>query len=126
MDKKELTKLIAKGENFHVEFKESYSSDVSREICAFANASGGKIFLGVADKNEIKGIEITNRLKSQIHDLAGNFNPPLDVSIVEVENVMIIDVPGGKNKPYSVKGNFYLRKGTNSIQMSTNELRNFF
>ena len=38
MDKEELIKLIAKGENFHTEFKESYSSDVAKEICAFANA----------------------------------------------------------------------------------------
>lgn len=126
MDKEELMKLIAKGENSHTEFKESYSSDVAKEICAFANADGGKVLLGVTDKNEIKGIEITNRLKSQIHDLVSNFDPPLDVSITEAESVLIIEVPDGKNKPYSVKGNFYLRKGTNSPQMNTDEIREFF
>ncbi len=126
MDIEELKKLVAKGEGFHTEFKESYSSEVGKEICAFANAGGGRILLGVNDKNEIKGIEITNRLKSQIHDLVRNFDPKLDVSIVEAGNVLIIEVPDGKNKPYSAKGNFYLRKGTNSPQLNRDEIRAFF
>src|SRR3989338_7612155 len=92
MDKKELDFLLKEGEGFNLEFKESDSSDLGKEICAFANATGGKILLGVSDKREIKGINITNRLKSQIVDIARNFNPKLEILIEEKGGVLVINV----------------------------------
>lgn len=126
MNREELDFLISQGEGYNLEFKESYSDSIAREICAFANANGGKIILGVTDKKEIKGIEITNRLKSQIHDLARNFDPKLEVEIEELNNILIINIPDGADKPYSVNGKFYLRHGTNSQQLSREEIREFF
>lgn len=41
--------LTALGEGFTTEFKQSLPSDLSREICAFANATGGIILIGVDD-----------------------------------------------------------------------------
>ena len=76
MDKKEFLMLLAQGEGYNVEFKESISESFGKEVCAFANSNGGKIFLGVNDKGELKGIEITNRLKSQIQDIARNESDP--------------------------------------------------
>jgi len=118
--------LLKEGEGFNLEFKESDSSDVAKEICAFANATGGKILLGVSDKGEIKGINITNRLKSQMVDIARNFNPKLIISLEEVGNVLIINVPEGKSKPYSVNGKFFMRYGPNSQQLERDEIREFF
>ena len=126
MNKKEILSLIKNGEGHNLEFKESFSSEIYKEICAFANANGGRILLGVTDKNQIKCIEITTRLKSQIHDLVRNFDPKIEVSTEEVDNILIIKVPEGKNKPYSVNGRFYLRQGTNSQQLSRDEIREFF
>ena len=54
IDEKKALELIALGEGQHVEFKESVPSKVrelSEEVCAFANAEGGFLFLGVTDKN---------------------------------------------------------------------------
>ena len=126
MNKKEILSLIKTGEGHNLEFKESFSSEIYKEICSFANANGGRILLGVTDKNKIKCIEITNRLKSQIHDLVRNFDPKIEVSIKEVDRILVINVPEGKNKPYSVNGRFYLRQGTNSQQLSRDEIRDFF
>jgi len=66
MDKKELKFLISQDEGYNLEFKESISESIGRDICAFSNASGGKILVGVSDIGEVKGIKITNRTKSQI------------------------------------------------------------
>ncbi len=55
MNAQELHTLIAQGEGFTSEFKRSMPSDLGREMCAFANASGGVILLGVTDKGEIVG-----------------------------------------------------------------------
>ncbi len=49
MTKTELNKLIALDEGLSLEFKRSVSH-LGREICAFANTSGGRILVGVSDE----------------------------------------------------------------------------
>jgi len=56
MSKKELEIILKEGEGYKIEFKESISG-LDRELAAFANASGGKIVLGVTDDGKIKGIK---------------------------------------------------------------------
>ncbi|HQO10599.1 MAG TPA: ATP-binding protein [Clostridiales bacterium] len=57
---------LQNGESYLVEFKEDVNSSLSREITAFANASGGKIYIGITDSGEVKGVKVTNKLKSQL------------------------------------------------------------
>jgi len=93
-----------------------------KEIVAFANASGGRIFLGVDDNNKVLGIKITNRLKSQIYDLAKNCDPTIHVSLEQIDNVLVISIDEGENKPYSCSSGFYMRMGPNSQKMMRNEV----
>ena len=44
MDIEDLRFMIAQGEGYQLEFKESLSDSIGKEICAFANSKGGKIF----------------------------------------------------------------------------------
>jgi len=53
MNLKELKSLIDQGEGYNLEFKESFSDTIAKDICAFANALGGKILLGITDDKEI-------------------------------------------------------------------------
>ena len=66
MTKEELKIIIEEGEGYRIEFKERVS-DLDREMVAFANASGGRIFLGISDEGMVKGnviVEIfENRLR---------------------------------------------------------------
>ncbi len=57
-----LSDLLATGEGARTEFKRAMPSDLGREICAFANATGGVILLGVSDAGEVVGIGGHNRL----------------------------------------------------------------
>jgi predicted HTH transcriptional regulator len=41
--------LLHEGEGSMLEYKESFSSSLARELVAFANSAGGKILLGVHD-----------------------------------------------------------------------------
>jgi len=84
-----------------------------KEIVAFANSDGGRIFLGMDDKGKIKGINITNKLKSQIQDIARNCDPSIKISLEEFENILIINIEEGKDKPYKCSSGFYLRQGAN-------------
>ena len=62
MKKKELKELIEQGEGYFVEFKEQIGVSLDKEMVAFANASGGKIVIGVADSGKIIGSGI-NRMR---------------------------------------------------------------
>ena len=74
MKREELALLLQEGETHKIELKESING-IDREIVAFANASGGKILIGVKDDGTIRGVKITNRLKAQIQDIAKNCDP---------------------------------------------------
>ena len=125
-DPNTIKSLISQGEGYNLEFKESFSNGIAREICAFANADGGKVLLGVSDGGEIKGVTISNDLMSRIHDISRNMDPSLKVEISRIGNVLIVEVPRGTDKPYSVNGKFYVRDGANSQQLKRDEIRRFF
>lgn len=95
-------------------------------MCAFANANGGRILIGISDDNRIKGIKITNALKSSIQDTARNIDPGLEVALESCDDILIIHVPEGEEKPYSANGKFYLRIGANTQQLKRDEIRKFF
>ena len=122
MNQKEMDFILQEGEGQFIEFKESLDKTFAKEVAAFANASGGKIFLGVGDDNKIKGINITNRLKSQIQDIANKCDPSIVINLNSFDNVLIIGVKEGQNKPYSCKDGFYMRIGPNSQKMKRNEI----
>ena len=110
------------GEGQFIEFKETIDKNIQREIVAFANASGGIIYIGITDEGIIKGITITNRLKSQLQDMAYNCDPTIVVSLTEIANVLILEVKEGNNKPYSCSSGFFMRMGANSQKMRRDEI----
>lgn len=125
MKKEELYQVLQEGEGQFVEFKEKVEDSLTKEIVAFANASGGKIFLGVDDTGNIKGITITNKLKSQIMDLGRNCDPGITLNIERFDNILIINVPEGNNKPYQSGRGFYLRLGANSQKLKRDQILEF-
>ncbi len=118
--------LTALGEGFTTEFKRSMSSNLGREICAFANATGGVILIGVADGGEIVGVANHNKLKSQVQSIARSADPPIAVETDSVNGVLCITIPEQHGKPYAFGGKYYIREGASSQQMSRDEIREFF
>jgi len=126
MNKKELNFILQQGEGIEIEFKEAFDKSISKEIVAFANTQGGKIFLGISDKSKIKGIDITNVLKSQIQNLANHCDPQINIKLETFRNILIVNVLEGKDKPYKCSFGFYLRQGASSQKMTREEIRDFF
>jgi len=77
MKDNELKFVLSEGEGQYIEFKEKLDKSLAKEVVSFANASGGRIYLGITDTAKVKGIEINNKLKSQIQDLARNCDPSI-------------------------------------------------
>ncbi len=89
LTKEELEFYISQGEGYNTEFKESQSTTIGKEMSAFANASGGKIFIGITDSGARKEIKITNKLKSEIQDIGRNLDPKMTVQIQEVDEYLL-------------------------------------
>ena len=62
MDDKDFELILKTGESFFVEFKEDVDKNLAKETVAFSNSQGGRIFIGVTDSGEIKGIKVTNKI----------------------------------------------------------------
>ena len=47
----ELEKLIGPGESVNLEFKSSFNNELIETMVAFANTNGGKVVVGINQKN---------------------------------------------------------------------------
>ena len=121
-----LQELLQLGESYHQEFKETIDKSLVREICAFANASGGKIFIGVSDDGVIKGVNFDNNTRSRLQDSINHIEPQLTVSIDYQQSVIIITIPESKSKPHACSEGFFLRIGPNSQKLTRNQIIEFF
>jgi ATP-dependent DNA helicase RecG len=118
--------ILSEGESYTVEFKENPDKELPTEVCAFANASGGKVYIGVHDKGYIVGTDTSNAARSRIQDTVNKIEPRLNVSIDVIENVVVLTVPEGTHKPYSCPTGFYLRSGPNSQKLDRDSIVEFF
>jgi ATP-dependent DNA helicase RecG len=125
MKKEELNLILKEGEGYKIEFKENING-LEKEIVAFANASGGRILVGVTDYGLPKGISISNKLKSQIQDIANNCKPKPFILLEVIGNILVINVREGTDKPYECSSGFFKRMGPNSQKMTRNEIIEIF
>ncbi len=125
MNEQELQLILEEGEGQEIEFKESLAN-LDKELVAFANSCGGRIFVGITDSREIKGARISNRLKSQVQDAASNCDPQVDIELESFRDILIINVKEGDDKPYKCGSGFYTRAGPNAQKLSRNEIIEFF
>lgn len=125
MTQHELDTIIQSGEGYKTEFKRNVNTDLSKELVAFANASGGRIFIGIEDNGTVSGVTIDNSLKSKVAMMAHECDPAVEVELEAFYNVLILNVPEGKDKPYRCTNGFYIRNGASSIKLGTQEIIGF-
>lgn len=119
---KEVPSLLREGEGQKVEFKESPTS-FAPEMVAFANAGGGHLYIGITDQGKICPIPLTNKLRSQINDTARNCDPPIHVRVSQMtEEIIHVEIPEGKDKPYKCREGFFLRIGPNTQKLKRDEI----
>ncbi len=58
MTKEEFNLLLSEGEGYRFEFNENLSR-LDREFVAFANASGGRVILGIKDSGAVDGVSMS-------------------------------------------------------------------
>ena len=118
---KELALMLEEGEGYRLEFKANVNADLPKELVALANASGGRILIGVNDHNQIVGTDLSNKALAHIEDMAAACDPPVSIQLEKVpkHSLIVIHVPESANRPHRCNKGFYLRNGTISQKMST-------
>ena len=122
----DLDVILAEGESYTVEFKASADKSLPTEICAFANASGGRVFIGVSDNGKVVGTNTSNAARSKVQDSINQIEPRIVADIAVHNRIIVVTVPEGKNKPYACSKGFYLRSGPNSQKLERNSILEFF
>jgi ATP-dependent DNA helicase RecG len=134
MKKEEINLLIKQGEGYNLELKKSLpskASELAEEICAFANAAGGVLLIGIDDEGVIRGINLDNNHRSRIQNILNCIEPKIELTIEEIsvdnKTVLCLHCPSGNEKPYTVSGSIIVRNGPNSEKItSVQRMRDFF
>lgn len=101
-------------ENQNIEYKESWRDEYLKWICGFANAHGGKIYIGKNDVGEIVGLKDSKKLLEDIpnktKDILGIL---VDVNLHQTEKGDFIEI-SVEAYPYPVnyKGQYHYRCGS--------------
>ncbi|MDR2234088.1 MAG: putative DNA binding domain-containing protein [Tannerella sp.] len=135
MTSQDLLSLISQGETTTVQFKvrteDGYKTGV--EMVAFSNSQGGRLIVGVNDKNgslsglSFEELQATNALLSNA--ASENVKPSIVISTQTVDiggqHIIVATIPQGKDKPYKDnKGIIWVKNGSDKRKVFSNsELR---
>lgn len=115
-------------ESIHLELKKEYVKDILKTVIAFANTSGGKIYIGIDDDGKVLGVQ---RLDPDILKLSNSIRDSIkpDITLfasilvekIDGKDVIVVDVQKGASSPYYLtdKGirpsGVYVRQGASSV-----------
>ena len=114
-------------ESQNIEFKESWNDKYLEWICGFANAQGGKIFLGVNDTHEVVGIQDSKRLMEDIpNKIVTHLGIVADVNLYKVDDLDYIEIQVEPNSvPISYRGHYHYRSGSTKQELKGVALQEF-
>lgn len=114
-------------ENQNIEYKESWRDEYLKWVCGFANAQGGKLYIGIDDSGAICGVDNAHRLSEDIpNKIVALLGVVADVNILNREGKDYIEiVVAPSNVPISYKGKYYYRSGSTMQELNGAALQNF-
>lgn len=123
-------------ESMNVELKEILTSELKKEVVAFANTCDGTIYIGVNDKGEVIGVKNSDDVIERAGASIRNAIKPdvsmyvkLNVEQIENKNIVAIRVQRGVSRPYYIaeKGlkpsGVYIRQENSSVPASEDCIR---
>ena len=124
MTSEELLRIIKEGEGQSVEFKGSFSPDVGRTICAFANTNEGTVLLGVSDDGRVRGVSegAEGKVAGIAHSCKPSIYPKIDKVVHEGKLVLVVRVPHSEGTLHSFRNVVYKRIGASDMPLSAEEV----
>ena len=113
-------------ENQNTEYKQSWRDEYLKWICGFANAHGGKIFIGINDNNLVTGLEDYKKLMDDIPNKAVNhLGLVIDVNLHKKKNKHYIEIIiPVSSVPISYHGVYHYRSGSTKQELKGIALQN--
>ena len=129
MDEYTLRQELLNGEDTTHQFKRQLPdrNDLQKEIAAFLNTRGGKMFIGVEDDGSISGIaveELGQHFDNAISNACSDgIRPPCSVLTTNVRTdegiVVVLEIPDGPAKPYlTSNGSLYVKRGADKRKVT--------
>ena len=116
-----------KNENQNIEYKETWRDEYLKWICGFANAQGGKIYIGVDDDKNVIGVVDAHRLLEDIpNKIVNHLGIVADVNLLndkDCEYIEIVVAPS--NMPIAYKGIYHYRSGAIKQELKGVALQQF-
>jgi ATP-dependent DNA helicase RecG len=114
-------------ENQNIEYKQTWRDEYLKWICGFANAQGGKIFIGIDDKGEITGVEDYKKLLDEIPNKAVNhLGLVIDVNLHKKASKHYIEIGVPiSTMPVSYHGVHHYRSGSTKQELKGVALHRF-
>lgn len=114
-------------ENQNIEWKESWRDEYLKWICGFANAQGGKIYIGTNDDGTVIGAQNSRKLMedipNKVRDVLGIM---VDVNLLEEDGKEYIEICVSPNTyPVNYKGEYHYRSGSTKQLLKGQALNQF-
>lgn len=119
-----------------VELKAVVVEDIKKEIIAFANCEGGKLYIGVRDDGTVSGLDDPDGASLQISNMVRDaIKPDLTMFLhyetltADGKKIVAIDIQRGTERPYYIakKGlrpeGVYVRQGYSSVPATNTVIR---
>ncbi len=119
-----------------VELKTIVVEDIKKEIIAFANCEGGKLYIGVQDDGTVSGLDNPDETSLQISNMVRDAIKPdlmmflhYETVTVDGKKIVAVDIQQGTERPYYIakKGlrpeGVYVRQGYSSVPATNTAIR---
>jgi ATP-dependent DNA helicase RecG len=117
--------MMAESQN--IEWKESWRDEYLKWICGFANAQGGKIYIGKKDDGTVIGVSDAKKLMEDIpNKIQNKLGIVADVNLLSengLEYIEIVVSPWAF--PVNYDGEYHYRSGSTKQQLRGSALTNF-
>ena len=114
-------------EGQNIEYKRIWKDEYLQWICGFANAQGGKLYIGIDDDHTIVGLKNVHRLMEDIpNKIVSTLGIVCDVNLHEQGDKHFIEiVVTPSNMPIAYKGEYHYRSGATKQQLKGVALQEF-
>jgi ATP-dependent DNA helicase RecG len=114
-------------EQQNIEWKENWRDEFLKWICGFANAQGGKIYIGKNDKGDVIGIDNAKRLMDDLpNKIVTNLGIICDINLLEENEKQLIEIiVEPYPNPVNYKGQYHYRSGSTKQELKGAALDKF-
>lgn len=110
-----------------IEYKQTWRDDFLKEVCGFANAQGGTLYIGIADNGDVVGIDHAQQLMEKLPNqciMTMGIAPDVNLHEEQGKQYLSLSVKPSE-QAIAYKGKYYFRSGTTLQELTGAALSDF-